>query len=172
MFNYPYREVNVELNLQVIRPRPRVVGHTGDRVGVSPAAMEGDHNPGVVMEEEEEEEVMALRITTDKRGAGDMVTEGAWEVIKLNCRKLRRESTVWKIYAHKFCGIISWTTLKQVSHCWFLLKRSEGDKVLMWLFCFRRSRWGRKRWRWLWVGCISFLLLMGKHFILLVIKKF
>lgn len=76
MFNYPYREVNVELNLQVIRPRPRVVGHTGDRVGVSPAAMEGDHNPGVVMEEEEEE-VMALRITTDKRGAGDMVTEGA-----------------------------------------------------------------------------------------------
>lgn len=49
----------------------------GDRVGVRPAAaMEGDNSPGVVMEEEEEE-VMALRITTDKRGAGDMVTEGA-----------------------------------------------------------------------------------------------
>lgn len=47
----------------------------GDRVGVRPAAaMEGDNSPGVVMEEEE---VMALRITTDKRGAGDMVTEGA-----------------------------------------------------------------------------------------------
>lgn len=54
----------------------------GDRVGVRPvAAMEGDHSPGVVMEEEEE--VMALRITTDKRGAGDMVTEGAWEVISI-----------------------------------------------------------------------------------------
>mgnify|MGYP003692029045 CR=1 FL=1 len=39
--------------------------------------MGGDHNRGVVREEEEEEEVMALRITTDKRGAGDMVTEGA-----------------------------------------------------------------------------------------------
>lgn len=63
--------------MQVIRPKQRVVGRmVGDRVGVRPAAaMEGDNSPGVVMEEEEE--VMALRITTDKRGAGDMVTEGA-----------------------------------------------------------------------------------------------
>lgn len=61
-------------NLQVIKPRHRVVGHMGDKVGVRLAAMEGDHSLGVVVMEEE---VMDLRITTDKTGAGDMVTEGA-----------------------------------------------------------------------------------------------
>lgn len=51
-----------------------MVGHMGDKVGVRLAAMEGDHSLGVVVMEEE---VMDLRITTDKTGAGDMVTEGA-----------------------------------------------------------------------------------------------